>query len=639
MVPWQRECSATEFWKLAEREHTAEHTTRRVSYVRRVLEESAPGRRVVDVGCGLGWCAIGLAQAGFEVTGLDMSEWAIDEARRRGTVAGVDVRWEVLDLLAGNAWPLTTVDAAIYMHWFGWGSDVIQRRLLRQIRQHLVDSGVLIVERPPGFCPADNSSRFDDDMGVRTCEFKSGHGPKSDQTMGSMRLSTSGKLEKLVRPDVRLYSTVEFTSLVRQAGFAAERLDADLTPQLPVSSPSSTTTLVARPLPVPPRSLAVASWRTPPTVRLDLRYAPDEAELLDPSPSHVWEELILSVACLGADLVASYPVDDLYGGERGAEVVGDHFDCSVVPSQLTFAAGVSSLLHTLCGLADGGLIVAPELVHPDLEAWAIVRGNEIRLIPEPATRDQLVAEIDDTRPALLHLDRPTFTGQLIPLNELEAVARTASGVGAVLVIDESPAPYIGPAGSAARLVNQVDNLVVLRGFTKAYSWGGLRAAFALASHGVASRVRELVAPLQVGELAFHGVLRLLAAGDIFGPLRARIHAAKPATVELLETLGLEVIEGHQDLPWVVVSDAAGAASRILDHCGIRGLRPTLAPTFPRIPNELLRLTIPLSHERMALFRQLISGVPESARGGVPKASAAMPHRSAPTPDSSRSNEG
>src|SRR5215204_4094285 len=99
MMPRHREYFAAEFWKLAERKYTAERTAQQVSYLRRVLEESAPGRRVVDVGCGLGWCAIGLAQAGFEVTGLDISEWAIGEARRRGAEAGVDVRWEVLDPL------------------------------------------------------------------------------------------------------------------------------------------------------------------------------------------------------------------------------------------------------------------------------------------------------------------------------------------------------------------------------------------------------------------------------------------------------------------------------------------------------------------------------------------------------------
>ena len=604
-------------WGFAELEHTAEHTAQQISYLRQILKENAPGRRIVDVGCGSGHHAIGLAKAGFDVTGLDVSEWAIGEARRRGAQADVDVRWEVVDPLVENAWPLTTVDAAICMHWLSWGSYAEQRRLLRRIRRHLVDNGVLIVERLPDFWPDDGSSRSDDySASVGKHGFVSGSDPASSGTKGSMKVSMPDGQEQSFRDDVRLYATAELTALVREAGFFVERFDADLTPRLAVSSNSSTVVLIARPLPTPPRSLAVASWRTPPGVQLDLRYAPDEAKLLDPPPSQVWEELILSEARSGADVVAGYAVDDPYGGERGADVIADHFGLPVTPHQLTFGAGVTSLLHDLCGLAEGGLIAAPELVHPDLEAWAVTRGVELRLLPEPATWDQLLAAIDATRPALLHLDRPTFTGQLIAFDELEAVTRAASRVGAVVLIDESAAPYLGPAGSAARLVNRTDNLVVLRGFTKAYSLGGLRAGFALASEGVASRVRELIPPLQVGELALLATLKLLAAGNVSGRLRARIRTAKPATIELLEALGLEVIKGHEDLPWVAVSDAAGTASRVLDRCGISGLRPASAPVFPEPSAEFLRLTVPLSDERMALFRRLVGGVVRSTRRGT-----------------------
>ncbi|HEU0299819.1 MAG TPA: aminotransferase class I/II-fold pyridoxal phosphate-dependent enzyme, partial [Longimicrobium sp.] len=412
---------------------------------------------------------------------------------------------------------------------------------------------------------------------------------------------------RLLELEVRSRSTAALMALARLSGFAVERTDAAFTAHFPANPSTDAVQLVARPLPAPPEALAVAAWSTPSGVRLDLRYASDEAELLDPSPHGTWEALVSELGHGGAGVVSAYPVDDPYGGVRGAEGVGRFFGIPLQPEQLTFAAGVTSLLHDLAGLADGGPVAAPALVHPDLEAWAAARGSEIRLLSGDASLDALLRHVEQVRPALVHLDRPDFAGRFLQLDEVEALARAAARVGAAVVIDESPAPYLGPAGSAATRVNAVRNLVVLRGFTKAYSLGGMRAAFAVASPGIARRLRELVPPMQVGELALAAALRLLAAGDVFGRLRARVAQVKPVAVGLLREAGIEVLENDPRLPWVALADPGGAASALLEARGIRALRPSPAPALPAPRLEVLRLTVALSDARMALFRALLRG--------------------------------
>lgn len=51
-----------------------------------------PGR-ALDVGCGEGADAVWLAQQGWEVTGLEVSEVALERAAARAEQAGVTVRW------------------------------------------------------------------------------------------------------------------------------------------------------------------------------------------------------------------------------------------------------------------------------------------------------------------------------------------------------------------------------------------------------------------------------------------------------------------------------------------------------------------------------------------------------------------
>lgn len=436
------------------------------------------------------------------------------------------------------------VDAAVCLPWQGGRRDADLRRLYRRVRDALAEDGVLVI-----------AAR---------------------------------------REGVRPYSPTELDALVAAAGFTVTPADPDAG------------WVLARPVPAPPSALAVATWGAPSSARLDLRYATDEAELLRPTPEAVWTRAIRELSDGGAGLVSMYPVEDPYGGVRGAVVVGEHFGVPVAPAQLTFGAGVTALLHGLAGLADGGPVLAPALAHPDLAVWALSGGARLHLADEPASVAQLIELIHAIRPTLVHLDRPGFTADALPLPELAAVAAAAATVHAPVLVDESPAPYLGPADSAATLVPTNGNLVVLRGFTKAYSWGGLRCGFALAGHGVAGRVRELVAPMQVGELDLHVALRLLAEGDVFAELRARIHKVKPAFIESLLTVGLRVTGGHPDVPWVVVDDPDGTATRMLSRCGVRGLEPAPLPVSAATPPRSLHLTVPLSDDRIALCQELIS---------------------------------
>jgi histidinol-phosphate/aromatic aminotransferase/cobyric acid decarboxylase-like protein len=532
----------------------------------RLINRHAPGRHVLVVGCRTGRHALALARAGYTVTGLDRSPSAIDQARRGAAQLGLDIRWHVVDPSALARWPLGTVDAAICMGWQGQGRRCDHRRLFARIRRHLTPGGLLVIEysQPPDLRGYDEAT-----------------GRSAD--------------------GLRLYRAVELSELVRGAGFSIEQVDV----KAPGDDGAGAVTVVARPVSVPPHSLAVADWgATADGVRLDLRYADDEAEWLQPTPREVWAELVNSVDDCGAGAIAHYPVDDPFGAVRGAPVVSRYFECPIAPGQLTFAAGVTSLLHDLSGLADGGPILAPASVHPDLLAWGMARGAEVRLLTEPVSHRSLLESIASLQPTLVHLDRPAFTAEVLSLDEMSAVARAAAAVGALLLVDESPATYLPPTTSSVHLVDQTDNMVVLRGFTKAYSWGGLRGGFAVCSPALAEPVRELIAPMQVGELALRAALRLLGAGDACSRLRARTRMIKPWFAARLASAGLPVVCGHEDVAWVVVADGGGTARRFLAERGIRGLLPVPLPVAGLPPVELLHLTVPLSIRRIRLFDAL-----------------------------------
>jgi SAM-dependent methyltransferase len=64
-----------------------------------VAQESIQPSAAIDLGCGSGINSVWLAQQGFDVTGVDVSPLAIEQARRRAAAAGVRVSFVLSDLL------------------------------------------------------------------------------------------------------------------------------------------------------------------------------------------------------------------------------------------------------------------------------------------------------------------------------------------------------------------------------------------------------------------------------------------------------------------------------------------------------------------------------------------------------------
>jgi SAM-dependent methyltransferase len=66
---------------------------------RSILESGIQAGRAIELGCGTGTNAIWLAQKGFDVTAVDFSSLALEQARQKAAAANVRVRFLEADVL------------------------------------------------------------------------------------------------------------------------------------------------------------------------------------------------------------------------------------------------------------------------------------------------------------------------------------------------------------------------------------------------------------------------------------------------------------------------------------------------------------------------------------------------------------
>jgi ubiquinone/menaquinone biosynthesis C-methylase UbiE len=123
-----------------------QETARQVEGLVRLLDLPA-GARVLDLACGWGRIALPLAQRGYRVTGLDLSEAFLAKGRRDAQEAGLHIDFRLGDM---REIPFVgEFDAAIMM-WSAFGvleSDEEDQRVLDAVARALRPGGRFLIEQ------------------------------------------------------------------------------------------------------------------------------------------------------------------------------------------------------------------------------------------------------------------------------------------------------------------------------------------------------------------------------------------------------------------------------------------------------------------------------------------------------------
>lgn len=213
----------------------------------------------------------------------------------------------------------------------------------------------------------------------------------------------------------------------------------------------------------------------------------------------------------------------------------------------------------------------------------------------PAMRAAITPE---TR--LLFIANPNNpTGTLLDRGELHAFL---AGVPAhvLVVLDEAYDEYLPPHMKSKSLewLDEFDNLLVSRTFSKAFGLAGLRVGYALARPAVIDILNRVRQPFNVNTLALVAAAAALGDDDFVNRTRALNDAGMKQLLAGFLDLGLEHIPSFANFVSVRVPQAAAVYQKLLAKGVI--VRPVANYGMP----EYLRVSIGLEHENARFLEAL-----------------------------------
>jgi histidinol-phosphate aminotransferase len=229
---------------------------------------------------------------------------------------------------------------------------------------------------------------------------------------------------------------------------------------------------------------------------------------------------------------------------------------------------IDLLVRAFCRAGQDSIVISP----PTFGMYAVcARVQAAGVIEAPLDAsgkldpDALLAAVTDTTKLVFVCSPNNPTGNLVELATIERLARELQG-RAVLVVDEAYLEFSGTR-SAASLIDDFDNIAVLRTLSKAWSLAGARVGTLIARAEVVSLLRRIIPPYPLpspcvdaalAALSYEG--RRVQRHHVHELLNERARMAKA----LVTQPGVrEVLPSHANFLAVRFDDAAGTYRRLL----------------------------------------------------------------------------
>jgi histidinol-phosphate aminotransferase len=260
------------------------------------------------------------------------------------------------------------------------------------------------------------------------------------------------------------------------------------------------------------------------------------------------------------------------------------------------------LLHLF--LAFGGPERSALLFVPTYSLHASIPRITGTRVHEGERDDEFLIDLEDAvdairggRPDVVVVCSPNNpTGECEPVPTIAALAEEAPGL---VVVDEAYIEFADDSDSAAPLLEQYDNLVVVRTFSKAWRLAGVRIGYMLSAPAIVSELARVRLPYHLSSIAqAMGLAALEHSAETLDAVRSIVDERKRVGLEL-QAMGLLAYPSRANFVLFEVPDPERVWRGLLD-------RGVLVRSYAGQPllERCLRVTIGLAEENDAFLRAL-----------------------------------
>ena len=182
---------------------------------------------------------------------------------------------------------------------------------------------------------------------------------------------------------------------------------------------------------------------------------------------------------------------------------------------------------------------------------------------------------------------------------MEGIRRIAECAPGLVVLDEAYWEFAGENGRA--LLDEFDNLLIFRTFSKALGMAGLRVGYVLLQPTLRCQIVKVQQPYPLNRVSQEAVLAALSHYDLVVARAAEIAAARDALSARLEELpGIDVFPSKTN--FLLFRTSLGG-DKTFHGLLERGVLVRNVSAHPRLQN-MLRVTIGTSEENETLYAAL-----------------------------------